>query len=249
MHPPTWSKAGLLIALSALLIGEVGGGNGARAQAPDGRIVVEDFERYELGVPPYGWKRPHKRSRSLLELPRVLERDDDYFEIVRVDGGKRVRAYTKDETVQVVRLNGDGYRWNLRTHPRLAWEWRAVRLPAGAREDREALNDAGAALYVTFDSMDWLGRPRTIKYTYSSTLPLGTTASYGALRVLVVSSGADGYGAWQRIERDVAADYRRLFDRAPPDEPGFLMLWSDSDNTHDISDVYFDNIELLPGRD
>lgn len=150
--------------------------------------------------------------------------------------------------MQVVRLNGDGYDWNLDTHPRLAWQWKAKRLPEGAKEDKERTNDTGAAVYITFDSKDWLGRPRSIKYTYSSTLPVGTTAKYGPLRVLVVSSAADGLGEWLRVERDVEADYKRLFGKDEAPRPGFIMLWSDSDNTHGLADVYFDDIEMRAGR-
>ena len=239
----------LVVGLSVLLLGAVAWPGEAGAQAADASILVEDFEGYAAGVPPYHWKRPHKKSRSVLDLPRVLDRDDSYFEIVEQGGSKRVRAYTRDESVQVVRLNGDGYQWDLRTHPRLSWQWRAERLPAGAREDKNKYNDAGGAVYVTFDSKDWLGRPRSIKYTYSSTLPVGTTVRYGALRVIVVASAVDGIGEWVRIERDVVADYRRLYRRDPPNRPLFIALWGDSDTTGGVSDVYFDDIELLATAD
>jgi len=233
--------------LGIFFAGALPGTDGAQAQGSQRPIIIDNFESYTAGVQPYHWKRPHKRSRSLLDLEPALERDDDYFEVVSDAGNKRVRAYTKNESVQIVRLNGDGYRWDLRTHPRLTWAWRAMQLPRGAREDGEQYNDTGAALYVTFGK-DWLGRPRSIKYTYSSTLPVGTTAKFGPLWVIVVASGADGLGDWVRIERNVVADYERLFDRNPPDEPVSIMLWGDSDNTGGISDVYFDDIELLPAR-
>ena len=236
------------LVLSVFLAGAVGFGSGAHGQAAETRILVENFEDYEAGMQPYHWKRPHKKSRSLLDLSPELDRDDDYFEIVAEGGSKRARAYTRDESVQIVRLNGDGYRWDLRTHPVLAWQWKANRLPEGAREDKDRYNDAGAAVYVTFDSKDWLGRPRSIKYTYSSTLPVGTTAKYGPLRVMVVASGAGGTGNWVSSQRDVAADFKRLFGTETVPKPGYIMLWSDSDNTHAVSDVYFDNIELLPAR-
>ncbi len=164
----------LVVGLSVLLLGAVAWPGEAGAQAADVSILVEDFEGYAAGEPPYHWKRPHKKSRSVLDLPRVLDRDDD--------------------------------------------------------------------------SKDWLGRPRSIKYTYSSTLPVGTTASYGALRVIVVASAADGLGDWIRIERDVVADYRRVFRKDPPTVPVLITLWGDSDNTGGVSDVYFDDIALLPAR-
>lgn len=215
------------------------------AQAQNGRVVLEDFEAYEPGVQPHRWMRPHRKSRSLVEVPRALERDNDYFEIVREGGGKRARAYTRNESTQIVRMNGESFQWSLKTHPRLAWEWRAEKLPEGASEASSKTNDSGAAVYVTFGT-DWLGRPKSIKYTYSSTLAVGKTAKYGPLRVIVVSSGRDGLGQWKRIERDVVADYRAVFGEDPPDEPISITLWSDSDDTGSVSDVYFDNLALLP---
>ena len=149
------------------------GGNGAHGQAAEARILVENFEAYEAGMQPYHWKRPHKKSRSLLDLPRQLDRDDDYFEIVAEGGRKSARAYTRDESVQVVRLNGDGYQWDLSTHPTLQWDWRANALPEGGDETRNNLNDTGGAVYVVF-AMNRLLGPKQIKYTYSSTLPVGT---------------------------------------------------------------------------
>ncbi len=240
------NKLWLVGGLSVLLLGALGEPGEAAAQAAAESIVVEDFEGYAPGVPPYHWKILHRKSRSVEDLPRVLDRDDDYFEIVEQGGSKRARAYTSDESVQIVRLNGDGYQWDLRTHPRLTWQWRAERLPEGAHEDKNKYNDTGGAVYVTFDSKDWLGRPRIIKYTYSSTLPVGTTVKYGALRVIVVASAADGIGDWIRIERDVVADYRRVFRKDPPHLPVLITLWGDSDTTGGVSDVYFDDIELLP---
>jgi len=42
----------------------------------------------------------------------------------------------------------DGFDWDLHTHPRIAWDWRALRLPPGAQEDQNSRNDTGAGLYV-----------------------------------------------------------------------------------------------------
>lgn len=235
----------LPLALLAWVVAAVGVARSqAQEPAPVEPVVIEDFEDYPPGVPPHRWMRVS--GRRLVDVPRELDRDRDYFEVVRENGRSFVRIYTSNESTQVIRPNGDGYKWNLGSHPILQWEWRALKLPDGARETDRSRNDSGAALYVTF-SRDWLGRPRVIKYVYSSTLPVGTVADYGRLRVLVVSSGTEGLGEWKTIERDVVADYQRIFGGEPPAEPLAVMLWSDSDDTESVSEVNFDNIVLLPG--
>ena len=218
----------------------------APRQAPDSprvqdRVIVEDFEAYKVGGIPRGWKRP--KDRALTELTADYMRDNEYFVIKQERDRKFVRVFTDGAVIRILRPNGEGYDWNLRTHPRLRWDWRALQLPEGAREDR--VNDTGAALYVTF-KMNFLGVPQSIKYTYSSTLPVGTTLSFSGLKVVVVASGRDGFGEWLRMERDVAADYRRLWGGDPPERPLSIMLWSDSDNTKGIAEADFDNIVVLP---
>ncbi len=138
---------------------------------------------------------------------------------------------------------------NTRTHPVLSWDWRAIDLPAGAREDDDSRNDSGAGVYVLF-SIDgrFIKRPKAIKYVYSSTLPVGTVVTYGKLKVVVVSSARNGAGDWEHIERNVVEDYRRLFGDEPPAAPLYIRLWSDSDNMGVISRADFDNVMLLTGR-
>jgi len=206
-------------------------------------VLVEDFEGYRQGDIPTGWK--HRNDGRLVDFgPKYMD-DDEYFVVKEEEGRRFLRGRTDAQALSINRPNGNGYVWNTGTHPVLRWDWRAHRLPAGAREDKSRKNDAGAAVYVVFTG-GW--RPRIIKYTYSSTLASGTTASYGRLKVLVVASGRDGLGQWQTAERDVTADYRRLFDREPPREPVMIMLWSDSDTVKGVAEVDFDNIVLLPAR-
>lgn len=203
---------------------------------------MEDFEQYEVGAVPRKWKRPHKESRSFLVLPDTVLLDDD-FAVVTPDGRSNVvRIYSRDNTEQIALINGEHFDWRLDQYPLLSWRWKAITLPQKAREDKRSLNDSGGALYVTFDSFDWLGRPRTIKYVFSSSLPNGTSITYGALKVLVVSSPSDSLNKWITVQRNVAEDYQKLFGRKPPDKPGYIMLWGDSDNTNAVSDVLFDDL-------
>ncbi len=213
------------------------------AAGGSGGILIDDFESYRGGDLP-AWRI----GRKMLPFgPRFID-EDEYF-VVREEAGRRfLRGFTRAQAIWIGLPNGEGYEWDLATHPRLRWDWRVHQLPKGAREDEKGRNDAGAAVYVIF-SRDWMGRTRGIKYTYSSTLPPGTLAEYGSLKVLVVASGLRQRGTWQSVERDVAADYRRAFGKAPPDRPITIALWSDSDSTKESAEVDFDNLLLLPAAD
>ncbi len=235
-----------LIYLYITLLGALlsGLGDSSRVAAP---VLIDDFESYEVEGLPIHWRYIDAGQKFLPVTPSIMSKDE-YFVVLKDGANKFVRAYTKGRAHRLVMPNGQRYRWNLKEHPVLAWEWRAQHLPAGAREDVKRLNDTGGAVYVTFDR-DWVGRPRSIKYTYSSTLPVGATVSYGnRLAVVVASSGKEGAKGWRRIERNIVEDYRKFFGGEPNAEPVSIMIWSDSDSTGDHAEVDFDNVRLLAAR-
>lgn len=220
----------------------------ATGQSDSGRVVVlDDFEPYELGGLPVRWSYLH--DRNLVPISEKYMRPNERFTVV-ADGDNRVlRVQTEGEAVHLTLPNGsDGMDWRLSDLPVLAWDWRAISLPNGAREDNDSLNDSAAALYVVFSLEGFLvKRPKTIKYVYSSVLPEGTIVSYGKLKVVVVSSGAaDG---WKSVQRNIVEDYRNVFGEAPPDRPLSIRLWGDSDNTGERAVADFDNIRLLPASE
>ncbi len=206
-------------------------------------LVLEDFEAYPVGGIPGRWMRT--AGRKLAPITPDYMRPDEYFVIEREGARQYARVYTEDQAMLIILPREAGYTWNLKTHPRLRWDWRVHALPDGANERRERTNDSGAAVYVTFSFNLW-GKPRSIKYVHSTTLPVGTTVSYGSLKIVVVASGEKGLGEWITMERDVVADYRRLFGKAPPEEALSVTLWSDSDTLNSQSEADFDNLVALP---
>lgn len=207
-----------------------------------GGIVVDNFENEPSGEAPDGWVFV-KSNREILSYEEARERGEEM--VVRQENGNRfVRLHTENEAFRFSKRNGVDFDWNLKTHPRLRWRWRALELPEGASERGE--NDTGGAIYVTFGT-DWLGRPKSIKYTYSSSLPVGTVVDFGNLYVIVVDSAREpGLGTWKTVERNVVQDYRQVFGGQPPDEPVSITLWSDSDSTEDRATVDVDDIALRP---
>ena len=209
-------------------------------------ILIDDFESYPDGGLPTKWRYLHERK--LVAVTPEHMRPKEKFYVVEDGGNKVLRVYTEGEAVHLTMAQGEeGFTWDLETHPRLSWDWRAIRLPEGAREDKEKFNDTGAGFYVFFGMSGFIiKRPVGIKYTYSSTLPVGTVSTYGKLKVIVVSSGKDGYGAWEHIERNVLEDYIEVFGKPPKENPRIIRLWGDSDNLDTIAEADFDNIKLLP---
>ncbi|MEX0821037.1 MAG: DUF3047 domain-containing protein [Rhodothermales bacterium] len=215
--------------------------NGSTYPWGDSSVVVADFEGDTPGALPSGWGYLSSRNRRFQSAVAVMD-PNQKFEVHAEEGNRFVRAYTKGEA-QRISLRAEALDWKLSEYPRLRWSWRALRLPEGAREDR--VNDSGGAIYVSFSKTDWLGRPLSIKYTYSSTLPVGTVVSTGNVKIIVASSGLNGIGSWLTVDRNVVDDYRRVFGSDPPDEPFTITLWSDSDNTGSIGEVDFDDIEIV----
>lgn len=206
--------------------------------------LLDHFESDTLGGPPADWR--DTRGQELVRLTKegvMNERKNVY---VRTENDNQfARIYTDANALQVVLSSKNGLEWSLDKRPYLRWRWRAQTLPEGANEKREETNDTGGALYVTFGT-DILGRPKSIKYTYSSTLPVGTTVDYGTLKVLVVASKQEqGLDEWVTHERNVVEDYERLFDDTPDSTPIAVMMWGDSDSVDSVSTIDFDDLLLL----
>ncbi len=217
--------------------------NGAAptSEAPDTVVVLENFESDAVGALPHAWRYLSSTTRRFEDAGPQMAPDETFF--VAIEGGNKfLRGYTAGEA-QRISLPDEALVWKLSEYPRLRWSWRANRLPTGAREDR--VNDSGGAVYVSFSKTDWLGRPLSIKYVYSSTLPAGTVVSTGNVKIIVASSGTDGIGRWVTVERNVVKDYEKLFGDGPPNEPFTITLWSDSDNTKSVGEVDFDDILLV----
>lgn len=213
----------------------------------DSCSVIEDFESYEAGDTPYRWST--NKGREIFPATRQTMTGDHQYVVEEERGNLFVRATMRNYAYRLIELNEEGFDWNLEACPVLRWRWRVVDYPEGAREDDKGQNDVAAAVYVTFGT-DWLGRPKSIKYTYSSTLPVGTIASYGPLKVLVVATVPEGHGEWKTVTRDVIADYKQLFGGTPKsDRPTAITLFSDADRSSDASAIAdFDDIEVLPTR-
>lgn len=215
----------------------------------NGVIYLEDFEKYETGTIPFEWY-----NRDGDRIPEEYEekiRKDYRYRVFREEGNQFLRF----SGTKAKHLNfplADKEEVNIHETPFLRWRWRIHNLPTGGNEDRDEQNDVAASVYVVFDLGRVLFRkvPKSIRYTWSSTLPEGKELSkfFGNQKIVVLGSGDDDTGKWKTMERNIVEDYKRLFGDDPPETPLAILILSDGDDTKSFVQADYDDFELHPHR-
>ena len=99
----------------------------------------------------------------------------------------------------------------------LSWNWMAEQLPTSAEVNPEGKKDQVLQLYFLFEGNKVVG------YHWDTARPKGTTYDDSIpllvkVKVVVVESGNENVGKWNRVTRDIYADFKNLFG----EEPGAL---------------------------
>lgn len=221
----------------------------------DGTIIIEDFENDPVGELPQRWydrdgnKKLINHTKDFSEhyLYKIQNNDDNKF--LRYQGvtAKHISFPLINEDKENI------YDINLYETPILSWKVRAHKLPDKANENSSDRNDSVASIYVVFD----MGRvalvkkvPKSIRYTWSSTLPKGETGSklFGNQQIMVVKSGERDKGEWVTFERNLVEDYRRMFGDNPPKNPIAILILSDGNSTNSYVKADYDDIMLKPEK-
>jgi hypothetical protein len=152
-----------------------------------------------------------------------------------------------------------------RAYRRLAWRWKVDRALAKADEARKSGDDSPARVFVTFAyDPKAAGFFESLKFSTYRTLhgeypPLCALVyqwcskmarndscrnPYADRAVMIaVQSGGENVGRWISEERDVLADFRRVFGREPTRISG-IALMTDTDYTNECATAWFDEIVL-----
>lgn len=183
---------------------------------------IEFFEKSnEFGMPE-GWV-----SHSSSDLKRA-QRDKIY----QIEKDPLGFSFLKAKAVGggvIYHLPIEG--WDLNSYPILQWQWRVNELPQNGDESKSSVNDAGAAVYAIWKA-SFVMKVKSIKMTWSSTLPIGThiPKRLNLDHVHVLQSGDEKKGQWveQTVNiRDLAKEYY-------PKEtanPIAIAVMSDGDDT------------------
>jgi len=224
-----------------------------KASAPlritkDGNEIIDTFEDDSLGDLPEEW---YNRDGKIKPAENAHEASLFRYYITEEKGNKFLQYKgTKARHLNfplVNRPNVDIYKT-----PILSWKWKVEKLPAGGNERDDDYNDTAASIYVVFDMGHVLFKkvPKSIRYTWSSTLDKGTELSkfFGNQKIIVVESGHDKEGKWVTFQRNIVKDYERLFGDAPPKTPLAILILSDGDNTQSRAVAAYDDILLKQNK-
>lgn len=245
----------LLLSFLITIIHSLSFGQSNVKKLDNGSLLLEDFEDNKVGDLPDDW---YDRDGNKPLSQHSIEEQNTYKYQVQKEGGNTFLRYegtrAKHMGLPLVDEEKDNiYNINLYETPVLSWKVRAHKLPKNANEKSSDRNDSVASIYVVFD----MGRialfkkvPKSIRYTWSSTLGKGETGSklFGNQQIIVVESGEEKMGRWVTFERNLIEDYRRMFGDDPPKHPLAILILSDGDSTDSYVRADYDDIMLKPKK-
>ena len=216
------------------LVGPVG--HAAHPQQGDDQrksITIESFDDSAPGGFPLTWKA----WRGDDDLARNL------YTIQEENGNRYLHAADDGSSVIILKQISE---WNANEYPVLSWRWRATVLPEGGDERIRSKNDSSVAVYVVLDQ-NFIGVPKTLKYVWSTTVPVGThyrREGIGRPHVIVLESGKGKAGQWVEESIDVHADYVRIFGKNPPGKAVGIGILTDGNATGTDSKGDYDDFVI-----
>ncbi len=126
-----------------------------------------------------------------------------------------------------------------------------VRLVLAFEGDRSRFSARDAALSelartLTGDELPYA----TLMYVWCNRRPAGSvihSPRTDRIRKLVVESGPQHLNQWLDYERDIRADYQRVFGEPPGALVGIAIM-TDSDNTHSLARAWYGPVRLVGSR-
>lgn len=194
-------------------------------------LILDDFEASPLGQFPIGWGQ--------------REDDDEPPYRIREEGGNRYLEATDEGESVIIGLETP---WNLDEYPYISFRLRVNRIPEGADERDDRKVDSAAGVYVTIKKVAFGRIPESVKYVWSSTLPVGAATrreGIGRPWQVVVGSGHEGLGEWKTYVFDLRDAYRKTFGGNPGSKPAGIGVLSDANSLRAEAYADYDDFKAL----
>ncbi|HZN50588.1 MAG TPA: DUF3047 domain-containing protein [Methylomirabilota bacterium] len=198
-------------------------------------VVIDDWQSQKLGAHgiPDGWLGG--QTWGLPQHDMTIEENE----------GHRVLHMKSKIESSTVRRDIRG-RVNLKETPILEWSWKAITLPKNGDCRKKATDDQAAQLYIVWPRFPEAVRSQIIGYIWDSTAPAGSivkSEKTSTVTYVVMRSGAADLGKWITERRNVVEDYQKIYG-AQPDNPGFISIAIDSDDTVSSAESVFGTIRF-----
>jgi hypothetical protein len=135
------------------------------------------------------------------------------------------------------------------TYRYLKWSWKISNTIAQGNEKSKQGDDYAARVYVVFPGR-FFWQMRALNYIWANKLPKGEfvpNAFTSNAMLIAVESGPSKAGQWVAEERDILADFRRVFGEEPH-EAGAIAIMTDTDNTGAEATAWYGDIILSTNR-
>ncbi len=188
-----------------------------------GRFSAEGFT---------GWEK--KEFKGLTEYNLVRENDSTVV--------KATSRAAASGLVKKIVFDPQKYRY-------LRWSWKIDHTVAGGDEKTKTGDDYAARIYVVFAG-NYFWQTKAINYIWANNLKIGEflANAYTANAMMVaVQSGPSNSGQWLAEERDIVADYKRVFG-SEPGEASAIAIMTDTDNTGSSAQAWYGDITLSTDR-
>ena len=167
------------------------------------------------------------------------------YRLVQDDGRTVLKAHAKGAASGLTRK----LTFDPRTHRYLSWSWKIADTVSGGNERTKSGDDYAARVYVVFPGR-FFWQMRALNYIWANQLPKGAfvpNAFTANAMLLAVQSGPSNAGRWVTEQRDILADFRRVFDEEPP-KAGAIAIMTDTDNTGAEATAWYGDITLSTTR-
>ena len=129
---------------------------------------------------------------------------------------------------------------------KLRWRWKIDGVNTNGSERDLKKFDHAARLFLAFDT--FIGPPLTLNYMWGDAEPAGTVLPHpksGRAQIFVLESGNARAGGWISEERDVRADWKRVFPGKTMPKLIGIGLMTDSDSLGQQLTGSYADIELI----
>ena len=160
------------------------------------------------------------------------------FTIVNDEGHKALRMKSAGDGSTISKdIKG---KVDLKQTPVLEWSWKVTTLPKGGDACKKDTDDEAAQVYVAWPRFPEHVRSRIIGYIWDTSEPVGKickSEKAGTVTYVVVRSGSAELGKWLTERRNVADDFKKIY-QDDPDSPAVVSIAIDSNDTNSTAEAF-----------